>query len=155
MTPFHSTSKADFCVLKIPCVLKIFSKPRPHKNSHATGLGRSFPYERVQNRSLRKWLRTGFEESLQPSDPTSPISSFTGHWGGTLTLDHGRVAAKPTIGAWQCQLCLSSPSSLSAICSAKDPASNAHHTLAGTTLPSHFSPDHTAAPHSHFCFGYK
>jgi len=28
MTPFYRTSKADFCVLKIPCVLKIFSKPR-------------------------------------------------------------------------------------------------------------------------------
>jgi hypothetical protein len=28
MSPFHSTSEADFCVLKIPCVLKIFSKPR-------------------------------------------------------------------------------------------------------------------------------
>ena len=27
MTPFHSTSKADFCVMKIPCVWKIFSKP--------------------------------------------------------------------------------------------------------------------------------
>jgi len=32
MTPFHSTSKADFCVLKI------FSKPRRVKNSPATGV---------------------------------------------------------------------------------------------------------------------
>jgi len=38
MPPFHSTSKADFCVLKIPCVLKIFSKPRRVKNSPATGV---------------------------------------------------------------------------------------------------------------------
>jgi len=27
MTPYNSTSKADLCVLKIPCVLKIFLKP--------------------------------------------------------------------------------------------------------------------------------
>ena len=38
MTPFQCTSKADFCVLKIRCVLKIFSRPRPHKNSPATGV---------------------------------------------------------------------------------------------------------------------
>ena len=38
MTPFHSTSKSDFCVWKIPCVLKIFSKPRLVKNSRATGV---------------------------------------------------------------------------------------------------------------------
>jgi len=36
-------------------------------------------------------------------------------------------------------VCLSSPSSLPVTCSPKDPASNAHHTLAGTTLPSHLS----------------
>jgi len=38
MTTFHSTSKADFCILQIPFVLKIFTKPRPHKNSPATGV---------------------------------------------------------------------------------------------------------------------
>ena len=38
MTPFHSTSKADFCFLKIPCVWKICSKPRTQKNSPATGV---------------------------------------------------------------------------------------------------------------------
>jgi len=38
MTPFHSTSKADLCVLKIPCVLKIFSKPRSQRKSPATGV---------------------------------------------------------------------------------------------------------------------
>ena len=43
MTPFHSTGKADFCVLKIPCVLKIFSKPRRVKNSLATGVTCPFP----------------------------------------------------------------------------------------------------------------
>ena len=40
MTPFHTTSKAGFCVLKLPCVLKIFSKPRRVKNSRATGVSR-------------------------------------------------------------------------------------------------------------------
>jgi len=40
--PFHSTSKADFYVVKIPCVLKFVFKTRPHKNSSATGLG-DFP----------------------------------------------------------------------------------------------------------------
>jgi len=38
MTPFHGTSTAGFGVLKIPCVLKIFSKPRHHKNSPAIGV---------------------------------------------------------------------------------------------------------------------
>ena len=38
MTLFRSTSKADFCILTIPCVLKIFSKPRLHKNSPATSV---------------------------------------------------------------------------------------------------------------------
>jgi len=38
MMPFHSTSKADFCVLKISCVLKIFSNPRPQKDSPSTGV---------------------------------------------------------------------------------------------------------------------
>ena len=38
MTPFHRTSKADFFVLKIPCVLKIFSRPRRGKNGPATGV---------------------------------------------------------------------------------------------------------------------
>ena len=38
MTPFRSTSKADCCVLKIPCVLKIYSKPRPQKDSPAIGI---------------------------------------------------------------------------------------------------------------------
>jgi len=38
MTPFHNTSKADFYVLKIPCVLKIFSKPWRVKNNPATGV---------------------------------------------------------------------------------------------------------------------
>ena len=38
MTPFHSTSKADFGELKIPYVLKIFAKPRRVKNSPATGV---------------------------------------------------------------------------------------------------------------------
>jgi len=40
MTPFHTTSKADFGVLKLPCVLKIFSKPRRVKSSRATGVSR-------------------------------------------------------------------------------------------------------------------
>ena len=43
MTPFHSTGKADFCLLKIPCVLKIFSKTRRVKNSPATGVTCPFP----------------------------------------------------------------------------------------------------------------
>ena len=38
MNPFHSTRKADFCILKTPCVLKIFSKPRRVKNCPATGV---------------------------------------------------------------------------------------------------------------------
>ena len=38
MTPFHSTSKADFCVLKSHCVVKISWKPRRVKKSPATGV---------------------------------------------------------------------------------------------------------------------
>jgi len=38
MTPFHSASKANFCVLKIPCILNIFSKTSRVKNSPATGV---------------------------------------------------------------------------------------------------------------------
>jgi len=38
MTSFRITSKADYCVLKIPCVFKIFSKSRPRRNSPATGV---------------------------------------------------------------------------------------------------------------------
>jgi len=38
MTPFHGTSKAEFFVVKIPCVLKIFSKPRRVKKSRANGV---------------------------------------------------------------------------------------------------------------------
>jgi len=40
---FHSTSKADFGDLKIPCVLKIFSKQRRIKNSPATGVKFGIP----------------------------------------------------------------------------------------------------------------
>ena len=38
MTFSHRTSKADFGVLKIPCVLKMFSKQTRVKNSPATGV---------------------------------------------------------------------------------------------------------------------
>jgi len=40
MTPFHSASKADFCVLKIPYVqvLKIFSKPCDRRVKVAKGI---------------------------------------------------------------------------------------------------------------------
>jgi len=38
LSRFHSTRKAVFRVLKIPCVLNFFPKPRPQKNSLATGV---------------------------------------------------------------------------------------------------------------------
>jgi len=62
-----------------------------------------------------------------------PMSSFPGHdhWGGTPSLDYGRAVAKPTIGARQRQLRLSSCSPLPAPCAAKTPhpASRPHNTL--------------------------
>ena len=77
---------------------------------------------------------------LIPSDPTSPGSSLVhDHWGGTPSPDHGHAAAKPTIGARQHRLCLSSCSPLPAPCAAKTshPASHPHNTLAcnHTALP--------------------
>jgi hypothetical protein len=63
--------------------------------------------------------------------------------GGTPPLNHGRAAAKPTIGARQRRLCLPSPLSLPVTCSAKEPASNTHHTLTCITLPCHFPSAHT------------
>ena len=80
--------------------------------------------------------------------PTSPVSSFPveDHLVGTPTLDHngrvtGRAAAKPTIGARQRRLCLSSCSPLPAPCSAKTsyPASHLHNT----------TPLHATTPQSH------
>jgi len=61
---------------------------------------------------------------------------------GTPTLDHnGRAAAKPTIGARQRRLCLSSCLPLPAPCSVKIsyPASHPHNT----------TPLHATTPHSH------
>jgi len=80
--------------------------------------------------------------------PTSPVSSFPveDHFVGTPTLDHngrvtGRTLAKPTIGARQRRLSLSSFSPLPAPCSAKTsyPASHPHNT----------TPLHATTPHSH------
>jgi len=73
---------------------------------------------------------------------TCPVSSFPveDHLVGTPTLDHnGCAAAKPTIGARQRRLCLSSCSPLPASCATKTayPASHTHNTLAcnHTSLP--------------------
>jgi len=70
---------------------------------------------------------------LLPSDPKPPASSSPGldHWGWTPPLDHGSAAAKPTIGARQRQICLSSCSPLPAPCAAKTshPAVHTENTL--------------------------
>jgi len=82
-----------------------------------------------------------YPRTKHPPCPLSPVSSFPGHdhWGGTPPIDHGRAAAKPTIGARRRRLCLSLCSLLPALCFAKTshPASHPHNTLAcnHTSLP--------------------
>ena len=51
--------------------------------------------------------------------PPCPLSQDTGDCGGTPSLDHGRAAAKPAIGARQRRFWLSSCSLLPAPCAAK------------------------------------
>jgi len=93
------------------------------------------------NKPKTKRLSIPPSHPLIPSDQTSPMSSSPGldHWGGTPPLDHGRAAAKPTIGARQRRICLSLCSPLPALCFAKTspPALHPHNTLAcnHTTLP--------------------
>jgi len=71
---------------------------------------------------------------LLPSDQSSLVSSspVQNHLGGTPPIDNGRAAAKPTIGARQRRLRLSSYSPLPAPCAAKTshPTSHPHNTLA-------------------------
>ena len=73
------------------------------------------------------------------------LSQATTWWGTPPPLDHGRTAAKPTIGARQRRLCLSSYSPLPAPCAAKTshPASHHHNTLACN----HASLPHAPRPH--------
>ena len=56
MTPFHSASKADFCVLKIPYVqvLKIFSKPCDRRVKVAKGIVifRTLSLYSISNKSI-------------------------------------------------------------------------------------------------------
>ena len=81
-----------------------------------------------------------------------PLCQTTIIGGGLPSLDHGRVAVKPTIGARQRRLCLSSCSPLPAPCSANTPhlALHTHNTtpLHATTLHSHL-PLYLHPPHTH------
>jgi len=73
--------------------------------------------------------------------PYYPASCFSGHdhCEGTPSLDHGGAAAKPTIGARQCRLCLSS-CSLIPPCAAKTSHPASQHPY----MPPHFTP--TSSP---------
>ena len=57
-------SKADRRILKIPCVLKIFSKPGPYKNSPATGVKRWQPEKLEIAKKWRFWCKTSHLEVL-------------------------------------------------------------------------------------------
>jgi len=74
-----------------------------------------------------------------------PLSQLKTHWGGTPPLENACAVAKPTIGARQRRLCLSSCSPLPAPCVTKtsQPASHPHNTLPcnHTSLP------HVPRPH--------